>query len=105
MLAPEFTCPTTATTRLAAYLWLIEQLYVRRTPEAIVAAVDPEYVGFDPFRDRDFAFAREQWDHAHFAQVESNRIVCLFKRARGEIELHRRAGKPIPLGWAVDGGP
>tara|TARA_R110002020_G_scaffold133556_1_gene297993 strand:+ start:118 stop:1137 length:1020 start_codon:yes stop_codon:yes gene_type:complete len=22
--------------------------------------------------------------------------------ARGEIELHRRAGKPIPLGWAVD---
>lgn len=23
--------------------------------------------------------------------------------ARGEIELHRRAGKPIPEGWAVDG--
>lgn len=23
--------------------------------------------------------------------------------ARGEIELHRRAGKPIPLGWAIDG--
>jgi delta1-piperideine-2-carboxylate reductase len=22
--------------------------------------------------------------------------------ARGEIELHRRAGRPIPLGWAVD---
>ncbi|MGI4861234.1 MAG: Ldh family oxidoreductase [Janthinobacterium lividum] len=22
--------------------------------------------------------------------------------ARGDIELHRRAGKPIPLGWAVD---
>lgn len=22
--------------------------------------------------------------------------------ARGEIELHRRAGKPIPLGWALD---
>lgn len=22
--------------------------------------------------------------------------------ARGEIELHRRAGKPIPLGWAID---
>lgn len=22
--------------------------------------------------------------------------------ARGEIELHRRAGKPIPIGWAVD---
>lgn len=22
--------------------------------------------------------------------------------ARGEIELHRRAGKPIPLGWGVD---
>ena len=22
--------------------------------------------------------------------------------ARGEIELHRRAGKPIPLGWAMD---
>jgi LDH2 family malate/lactate/ureidoglycolate dehydrogenase len=23
--------------------------------------------------------------------------------ARGEIELHRRAGKPLPLGWAIDG--
>ncbi|HEU6442784.1 MAG TPA: Ldh family oxidoreductase [Microvirga sp.] len=23
--------------------------------------------------------------------------------ARGEIELHRRAGKPIPTGWAIDG--
>lgn len=23
--------------------------------------------------------------------------------ARGEIELHRRAGKPIPEGWAIDG--
>jgi LDH2 family malate/lactate/ureidoglycolate dehydrogenase len=23
--------------------------------------------------------------------------------ARGEIELHRRAGKPIPPGWAIDG--
>ncbi|MXQ11990.1 Ldh family oxidoreductase [Microvirga makkahensis] len=23
--------------------------------------------------------------------------------ARGEIELHRRAGKPIPAGWAIDG--
>lgn len=22
--------------------------------------------------------------------------------ARGEIELHRRAGKPIPIGWAID---
>jgi delta1-piperideine-2-carboxylate reductase len=22
--------------------------------------------------------------------------------ARGEIELHKRAGKPIPLGWAID---
>lgn len=22
--------------------------------------------------------------------------------ARGEIELHRRAGKPLPLGWAID---
>jgi LDH2 family malate/lactate/ureidoglycolate dehydrogenase len=22
--------------------------------------------------------------------------------ARGEIELHRRAGKPIPAGWAID---
>ncbi|MBL8575592.1 MAG: Ldh family oxidoreductase [Mesorhizobium sp.] len=24
--------------------------------------------------------------------------------ARGEIELHRRAGKPLLLGWAIDGG-
>lgn len=24
--------------------------------------------------------------------------------ARGEIELHRRAGKPLPAGWAVDAG-
>jgi LDH2 family malate/lactate/ureidoglycolate dehydrogenase len=23
--------------------------------------------------------------------------------ARGEIELHRRAGKPVPLGWGIDG--
>lgn len=24
--------------------------------------------------------------------------------ARGEIELHRRAGKPVPLGWGIDDG-
>jgi predicted ester cyclase len=44
--------PSRATSRLSAYRWLVQQTYERRTPEAIIDALHPEYVSFDPFRDR-----------------------------------------------------
>ena len=47
-----------------------------------------ELTAFDSFRDRHFAFAREQRHHAHLAQVQTNRIVGFLQGAGGEIELN-----------------
>lgn len=44
--------PSHAKSRLAMYRWLVEQSYERRRPQALAEAMHPEYVGFDPFRDR-----------------------------------------------------
>lgn len=44
--------PSHAKSRLAVYRWLVEQSYERRRPQALAEAMHPEYVGFDPFRDR-----------------------------------------------------
>jgi predicted SnoaL-like aldol condensation-catalyzing enzyme len=44
--------PHEATSRLAMYCWLTQQMYVERRPEVLAEAMHPEYVGFDPFRDR-----------------------------------------------------
>jgi predicted SnoaL-like aldol condensation-catalyzing enzyme len=44
--------PNEATSRLAMYCWLIQQTYGERRPEALAEAMHPDYVGFDPFRDR-----------------------------------------------------
>ncbi len=41
--------------------------------------------GLDPFGDGNFAFARQQFDTAHFAQIHAHRIVCA-------IQLFRRPG-------------
>jgi len=44
--------PADAHTRLAAYAWLVDQCYHQRRVAAMSEALHPEYVGFDPFRDR-----------------------------------------------------
>ena len=44
--------PELATSRLAAYRWLTQQMYEARRPQAMLDAVHPDYVGFDPFRER-----------------------------------------------------
>lgn len=44
--------PANAKARLNMYRWLTQQIYEKRNPEAMRDAMHPEYVGFDPFRDR-----------------------------------------------------
>jgi len=44
--------PADAHSRLATYAWLVEECYHQRRVEAMTEALHPEYVGFDPFRDR-----------------------------------------------------
>ena len=41
----------------------------------------------DTLGDFDFAFAREQRDGAHFAQVHAHGVVGFFQRARRQIQL------------------
>lgn len=48
----EGTPPGDAKSRLATYRWLTQQMYEERRPEALLEAVHPEYVSFDPFRER-----------------------------------------------------
>ncbi len=42
----------------------------------------------DALGDFDFAFARQQRNGAHFAQVHAHRVVGLFQRAGGQVELN-----------------
>ena len=58
-----------------------------------------QLAALDAPRDFDFAFAREQWNRAHLAQVHPDRVVCLVERAGREIELEFFRA----LGRAVDG--
>lgn len=44
--------PAEAKSRLAAYRWMIREMYEERRPAALLEAAHPEYVGFDPFRER-----------------------------------------------------
>src|SRR5262249_62284004 len=48
---------------------------------------DRELAAFDALGDGDLAFAREQRDRAHLAEVHADRVVGLVESARGEIEL------------------
>ncbi len=51
-LCAEPAPPSEATSRLSIYCWLTHQMYGERRPDALAEAMHPEYVGFDPFRDR-----------------------------------------------------
>ncbi len=46
-----------------------------------------ELPAFDALRDGHFAFARQQRHRAHLAQIHPHRIVCLFERARRQIQI------------------
>jgi len=50
-------------------------------------------IGTNPFA---FAFPRGPSRHPFVFDISSSIV------ARGEIELHRRAGKPLPEGWGID---
>ena len=52
--------------------------------------------GFDALGDRDFAFAAEQFDRAHFAQVHADRVIGAF--AGGELA---RGGGLVGCGLGV----
>src|SRR6185369_10649596 len=41
----------------------------------------------DPLCDRDFAFASQQRDDTHFAEIEPDRIVRFVERAGGKVEV------------------
>jgi len=47
-----------------------------------------ELAALDALGNDDFAFAREQRNHAHLAQIQTNRIVRLLQSAGGEIEFN-----------------
>ena len=60
---------------------------------------DRELAALDAARDLDFAFAGEQRNGAHLAQVHADGVVGLVERAGREVELHFLAalGRPVEL--------
>src|SRR5262245_12783720 len=46
-----------------------------------------DLAALDALCDGDFAFSRQQWHHAHLAQVEADRVVRFVQRPRREIQL------------------
>ena len=48
---------------------------------------DEQLAALDALGDGHFAFAREQRNGAHFAEIHANGVVGFFKRAGGEIEI------------------
>src|ERR1700678_2114775 len=46
-----------------------------------------QLAALDALGNRHFAFAREQWNRTHFAQIHAYRIVRLFQRTRCQIEF------------------
>jgi hypothetical protein len=60
---------------------------------------DRELAALDAAGNLDFAFAREQRNGAHLAEVHADGIVGLVERARRQVELHLLAalGRPVEL--------
>jgi predicted ester cyclase len=87
--------PADAKSRLAAYAWLIEQSYHQRRPEAMLQALHPEYVGFDPFRDRGTGVAG--------ILAFTEKVIALYKQLRYNILDAVEAGDRLCVRYRVEG--
>ncbi len=70
----------------------------------------PELAALDALGDGHLALAGQQGHGAHLAQVHAHRVVRLFQRPRGQVELHlvpaRLLGSPLfALGLGGEGRP
>lgn len=86
--------PADAKSRLAAYAWLIEESYHRGRPEAMLQALHPEYVGFDPFRDRGTGVAG--------TLAFTEKVIALYKQLRYNILDAVEAGDRLCVRYRVE---
>lgn len=86
--------PADAKTRLAAYAWMIEESYHQRRPEALLQALHPEYVGFDPFRDRGTGVAG--------VLAFTEKVIALYKQLRYNILDAVEAGDRLCVRYRVE---
>lgn len=87
--------PGDARSRLEAYRWLTQQMYEERRPEAMLEGVHPEYVGFDPFRDR----GTGQQGAVDFQQ----KVISLYRDLRYHILEAVEAGDRLAVRYRVEG--
>jgi predicted SnoaL-like aldol condensation-catalyzing enzyme len=91
----EPAAPDQATSRLATYCWMIQQTYNERRPEALAEAMHPEYVGFDPFRDRGMGLAGAIAFHT--------KVLAMYRELRYEVLDAVESGDRLAVRYRVDG--
>lgn len=87
--------PGHARTRLQMYRWLTQQMYEERRPHALYEAMHPEYVGFDPFRER--GTGRQ-------AAVEFHeKVISLYRDIRYHVLEAVEDGDKLAVRYRVEG--
>ncbi|HEY5945580.1 MAG TPA: nuclear transport factor 2 family protein [Kofleriaceae bacterium] len=87
--------PDQATSRLAMYCWMTQQLYGERRPEALAEAMHPDYVGFDPFRDRGMGVAGSIAFH--------EKVLAMYRELRYHVLDAVEAQDRLAVRYRVEG--
>ncbi len=87
--------PSSAKSRLAMYCWLTQQMYEERRPQAILEAMHPEYVGFDPFRERGTGLQGAVEFHA--------KVIALYRELRYHVLEAVEDGDRLAVRYRVEG--
>ena len=94
-LAIEPAPPDAATSRLATYRWLTQQMYEARRPEALYDVLHPDYVGFDPFRERGLGLPNAVAFH--------EKVIALYRDLRYHLLDAVEDGDRLAVRYRVEG--